>query len=118
MAEIAGDAKMSAANLYRYFDNKQELGVACAKQCIEEFFDALRAVVRRPGFSAAQCLVELARATVQWTYCHTAQQPRVNELVDMILGHRPDVVYWRDSCTCALIAEIFVARQRFSRVRY
>jgi len=32
MAEIAGDVGMSAANLYRYFDNKHELVEACVQQ--------------------------------------------------------------------------------------
>ena len=36
MAEVAGDCTMSAANLYRYFDNKLAIGAALAKQCLAE----------------------------------------------------------------------------------
>ena len=31
MAEIAGDCGMSAANLYRYFENKEDIGVHTAR---------------------------------------------------------------------------------------
>ena len=105
MVEIAGDASMSAANLYRYFDNKQELGVASAKICIERSFAALRLVVRTPDLSATECLREFCIETVRWTYINTAEQPRVNELVEMILSHRPDMVNWRNSRICGLLAE-------------
>ena len=36
MAEIAKDCCMSAANLYRYFKNKQEIGVSIALKCMRE----------------------------------------------------------------------------------
>jgi len=32
MAEVATDCSMSAANLYRYFENKLEIGIAIANQ--------------------------------------------------------------------------------------
>jgi AcrR family transcriptional regulator len=106
MAEIAGDAHMSAANLYRYFDNKQELGVACAKRCMDELFAALRAVVRRGGSEAADTLVAFAVELARWTHSNTANEPRINELVQMITSERKDVVVWRESRLHGLIAEI------------
>lgn len=106
MAEIAGDARMSAANLYRYFDNKQELGVACAKRCIEEMFQLLRVTVRQHETSASKQLVDFAVQIVRYTHEISVEQPRVNELVEMITRERHEVVRWRDSRICALIAEI------------
>lgn len=35
-AEIADDCRMSAANLYRYFRNKQEITVACVDNNIQQ----------------------------------------------------------------------------------
>ena len=106
MAEIAGDARMSAANLYRYFDNKQELGVACAKRCIEEMFQALRIVIRQQDAPASTLLMTFVVEIVRWTHETTAEQPRVHELVEMITRERHEVVRWRDSRICGLIAEI------------
>lgn len=36
MAEIANEAGMSAANLYRYFKNKQDIVAECADRCIDD----------------------------------------------------------------------------------
>ena len=36
MAEIAKDCEMSAGNLYRYFENKKEIGAGCAKRCMQQ----------------------------------------------------------------------------------
>ena len=106
MAEIAGDADMSAANLYRYFDNKQGLGVACAKRCIEDMLQALRSTIRQPEASASELLIAFAGETVRLTHETKAEQPRVNELVEIVTRERHEVVHWRDSRICGLIAEI------------
>lgn len=34
MAELASDCDMSAGNLYRYFENKEEIGVSIARRCM------------------------------------------------------------------------------------
>ena len=36
MAEIAQDCSMSAANLYRFFKSKQDIGAALAGRCMTE----------------------------------------------------------------------------------
>ena len=41
MAEIAQDCQMSAANLYRYFDNKQDIGAAISQLCLADKIDVL-----------------------------------------------------------------------------
>jgi AcrR family transcriptional regulator len=104
MAEIAGDADMSAANLYRYVDKKQELGVSCAKRCIEDLIQALRSTIRRPEASASEMPMAFAAEIVRLTHEITAEQPRVNELVEMVTRERHEVVRWRDSRICGLIA--------------
>ncbi|MEM7407973.1 MAG: TetR/AcrR family transcriptional regulator [Pseudomonadota bacterium] len=106
MAEIARDASMSAANLYRYFESKQELGVACAKRCMEELFAVLRQVVRGPCGSARACLEDFAGEIALWTHDQCGEEPRINELVEMILSERQDIVFWRESRVTGLIAEI------------
>ena len=60
MAEIAEDTGMSAANLYRYFENKQDIAGACACRCMNEGLDLLRATLRD---SPARCAASTTRPT-------------------------------------------------------
>ena len=46
MAEIADDTGMSAANLYRYFKNKQDIVAECTARCVDERLHRPRAVAR------------------------------------------------------------------------
>ncbi len=106
MAEIAGDIGMSAANLYRYFRNKQDIAAACAQRCIATQVDLLRAVVRAPGLSAAEklerCTLEMLRFT--WETAH--DQPRINELVNHVILEHGHIVHDKVRESCALLAEI------------
>lgn len=106
MAEIASDAGMSAANLYRYFVNKQDLGSACADRCMEALYTTLRNVVRAPGLSAGECLEQLVIAMVRWTHGHASEQPRIRELVEMIAQERREIVHRGDMRVDALLAEV------------
>ena len=54
MAEIAEDVDMSAANLYRYFEDKQDIAAACAGRCMGGRAELLREVVKRPGLAAGR----------------------------------------------------------------
>ena len=56
MAEIAADVAMSAANLYRYFENKQDIAAACAKRYLLDRIAFLREIVQRPGLAATERL--------------------------------------------------------------
>ena len=56
MAEIATDVGMSAANLYRYFKNKQEIIAECASRSMCERLDCLTIAIRKSGMSAVDRL--------------------------------------------------------------
>ena len=56
MAEIAGECGMSAANIYRFFKNKDEIVAEMANGWFRKVEGALREVLRRPGLSAAERL--------------------------------------------------------------
>lgn len=106
MAEIADDVGMSTANLYRYFENKQDLAAVCASRCIGEQIEVLREVVHRPGLSASQRLEEFVLAMLHHTHTLTADQPRVNELVETVARERQEIVHQKNEAMYALIAEI------------
>ncbi len=106
MAEIAHDTGMSAANLYRYFKNKQDIAAACAQRCISTQVDLLREVVRMPGLTAAEklerCTLEMLRFT--WETAH--DQPRINELVNHVILKHSNIVHDKVRKSCSLLAEI------------
>jgi AcrR family transcriptional regulator len=106
MAEIADDAGMSAANLYRYFPGKLDIGTACARSCISDALDALGGVVRQPGISAEDRLEAFVLAMLAGTQALIADNPRINELVETIASERQDIVHWKNDRLKSYIAEI------------
>jgi len=112
MAEIAKDCGMSAANLYRYFENKQDIGAAFAQQCMLERADILREVVRRPGLSATDRLQEYTLAMLRHNHQTTTNQPNINELVLLITSERQDIIRQKVATEQSLIAEILCEGNR------
>ncbi len=92
MAEIAGDCRMSAANLYRYFRNKEDLAQAIARHYFQQMQDGLRAVIERPGLTAAQQIEAMVLAMLQLTYERFSAKPGLLSLVDYITQSCWDLV--------------------------
>ncbi|MCW9023912.1 MAG: TetR/AcrR family transcriptional regulator [Gammaproteobacteria bacterium] len=106
MIEIASDVGMSAANLYRYYTNKQDIAAACAQQCIGSQIEMLRAAVQQTGLSAAEKLHQCTQEMLRYTHETTSQQPKLNELVNVIVSDRQDIVHNKIQQSCALLAEV------------
>lgn len=77
MSELAKDVAMSAANIYRYFESKQDLGAVCCGRWNEERLDLLRRAVRGPHRSAAQRLADFVAANLHMTHKLALEQPRM-----------------------------------------
>ena len=60
MAEIAKDCDMSAANIYRFYDSKEEILAALVDGIFRQTEDLLREVISRPGISSAERLEAFA----------------------------------------------------------
>lgn len=108
MAEIAKDSDMSAANLYRYFKNKQDIAAACANQCMCDQLEIMRELVRQPSSSAAEKLRNFAIEGLKATHLLFVDQPKINELVEFITSERQDIVHEKLKNQHALITEILV----------
>ena len=106
MAEIAEDADMSAANLYRYFEDKQDITAACAQRCMRQRLELLREVIRKPGLSAGERLESFVLTMLRYTHEQTHQQKKINELVEIVTSERPELVHEKNKAEQALIAEI------------
>lgn len=92
MAEIANDVGMSAANLYRYFDNKLDIGAALTQRCFCDRNALLQAVVDRRDLTAAQKLEEFVLCLLRYTHTEFSESPKVNELVDIIVEERREII--------------------------
>lgn len=106
MAEIAEDADMSAANLYRYFEDKQDIAAACAGRCMGQRMERLRAVLRQPAMSAGERLEQFVLTMLRCTHEQFHQQKKIDELIETVARERPQFVYEKNKAEQALIAEI------------
>ncbi|WP_455366862.1 TetR/AcrR family transcriptional regulator [Kaarinaea lacus] len=92
MAEIAKDCDMSAANLYRYFENKLAIGAALACNCLNQDIENLKKIVFDKQLSPADKLQNVVLATLDFTYTQWSDTPRINEMVTAICHERVDIV--------------------------
>ncbi len=91
MAEIARDCGMSAANLYRYFENKLDIGAALANQCLFEKEQKLSLIVNDNTTTSAEKLKAFIDYVLDYTYHHFDASPRIGELIEAMTVQRPDV---------------------------
>lgn len=108
MVEIAADTGMSAANLYRYFNSKQDIIAECANRCMCERVDRLRVAIRKSGMSAIEQLEAYVLTDLNMSREMAEGDERISELVNNITLERPDMVYKKVEAENALIAEILL----------
>lgn len=105
MSEIAGDCDMSAANIYRYFENKLAIGAQLSTRCLAEERAALASVIADDDAAAIR-LERFVLASLEHTFSRWSQQPRINELVEVIARERPDVVNSHIEAKRGLLAQL------------
>jgi len=106
MAEIADDVSMSAANLYRYFQNKQDIAAACADRCMCNRIDHLKEAIRQKDLSASRRLHIFALEGYRHNREMMRDTPKINELVETVSSTRPEIVQHKIKAQVGLIAEI------------
>lgn len=112
MAEIAKDCDMSAANIYRFFKNKSEIGSEVALRSFKKNEAFLRKVLQRDGLSAAKRLELFAVESLGYLVKEFSESPELAELVNFIANERWDVVTRRMDMFRSLIAEILAEGNR------
>ncbi len=116
MAEIAEDVNMSAANLYRYFRNKQDIAVECASHCMVDLHSLLENVVHLPNLNAIQRLHMFVQTALRYNFEMMRDAPRLSELVENITTNHPQLISERNQKIESLVATILqqgVADQEF-----
>ena len=92
MAEIAKDCGMSAANLYRHFENKLDIGANLACECLDNKTIGIRDIVQQKQQPAAERLQNIILNSLNFTYGQWSENPRLNEMVNAICDDRMDIV--------------------------
>lgn len=92
MAEIAKDCGMSAANLYRHFENKLDIGANLACECLGNKTIGVRDIVQQKQQPASERLQNIVLSNLNYTYGQWSENPRMNEMVNAICGDRMDIV--------------------------
>lgn len=92
MAEIAKDCGMSAANLYRYFENKLAIGASLACNCLDEGVEKLKETVLDKQVPPSDRLHQFILSMFEHTYSNWSETPRMNEMVTAICHERTDIV--------------------------
>jgi AcrR family transcriptional regulator len=106
MAEIAEDAGMSAANIYRYFKNKEMIAAECAKNWMCERTQTLKSVIRDNHASAIEKLEHYVLTTLQVSQNKAKENRKIDEICAEITKNRPDLVYDKIKNEESLIMEI------------
>ena len=106
MAEIAKDAGMSAANIYRYYKSKEEIAAACAKNCMCEKVDVLKDIVRDTNLNATEKLEKFVFATLELSQESALENRKIDEVCVEITKSKPELIYEKINNTNALLVEI------------
>jgi AcrR family transcriptional regulator len=80
VADIAGELKMSPANVYRFFPSKNAIIEAICQRCLSELEDRAWAVARSRG-SAAERLERLVLEILAYHRENHLTEQRVNDMV-------------------------------------
>ena len=117
MAEIAKDCRMSAANLYRYFENKEDIVVEIGNQCLHDKAAILREVLKQPGLTAPQRFEAFVLAALRYTHNLFSAQPHLSELVEFLCRERADAAACHMETYRDLLAEVLEEGNRTGEFR-
>lgn len=106
MAEIAKDCHMSAANIYRHFEGKNDILAILALEIFKQQESQLNNIVKSSASSSAEKLHIFFQKALQITWQYVTEQPKMQEMVDFICHERLDLVQAQGEVKNRLIAEI------------
>ncbi|MGB1801321.1 MAG: TetR/AcrR family transcriptional regulator [Gammaproteobacteria bacterium] len=106
MAEIAEDAGMSAANLYRYYKNKEDIAAACSKCHMNEKAEALKEIVRNKNLTATEKLEKYVIATLHASQDAALENKKIDEVCAEIMKSNSEMIHNKIANSRALLVEI------------
>jgi len=106
MAEIADKCGMSAANIYRFFENKDEIVAEMAIRYFRTVESSLREVVKRTRLAASERLEEFVVAMLSHSHNLCSCEEKKSESVGYIIGRRADLIEKHQEAMRSLLAEV------------
>ena len=106
MNEIAKDCNMSAANIYRFFKNKNDIAAALALESFHEAETLLKALARESQKAPVEKLKAFTIAQVRMNYEMFNEQPNCFEVVNYIMAEREDLIMPHADRITSFLAEI------------
>lgn len=91
LVEVAEAADMSAANLYRFFENKLDIAAALARRILDQREQVLRAAVADTPRSAAERLENFVLAALRFDRDLEARSQHLPKLLDRVIEERKEV---------------------------
>ena len=89
MQEIAEDCGMSAANIYRYYENKQAIAAVVVEADLDRLYDACQRAVEAAGPHLVTQLTALFEAIIDTTRRQIKQTPLLFELSMAVTREMP-----------------------------
>ncbi len=105
MAEIAADAGMCAANLYRHFRNKEDLAVACVARLLERKLEEGIAAARRQD-DALEALRAFLLTRLRIGHAHFAGTRHLFDMMRLINERHRDLLLDYEARVIQAIADI------------
>lgn len=91
LVEVAEAADMSAANLYRFFENKLDIAAALALRMLDQREQMLRAAALDMSRSAAERLENFVLAALRFDRDLEAQSQHLPKLIERVIEERKEV---------------------------
>ncbi|MDX1519518.1 MAG: TetR/AcrR family transcriptional regulator [Gammaproteobacteria bacterium] len=93
MSEIAADSGMSTANIYRYFENKQEIASRCVSICIRDRIERVEDASGNEHLRARDKLRVFVQTLLKNCHETYSQDVKIHELVIFISNEHPDIIH-------------------------
>ena len=112
MTDIARGCHMSAANIYRFYDGKEEILAEIAGNVLKDIENKLSDVIRRPKLSAAMKLETFIVENLQHLDMICSCHAKLDEALEYIKGKRPNLFGWHMETKRSMVAEILAEGNR------
>lgn len=117
MQEIAGDCGMSAANLYRYYEGKLDIGAAVLARELDQVHAACDEALAQAGPALAEKLTAFFHAIIDTTRRQKRQSPLLSDLFVTVVRVQPRVRVEFAATLKRKIAALLDAAQKVGAVR-
>ncbi len=114
MADIAKECDMSPANLYRFYDGKDEIIAEITRNVFDEINKKIRDVLHRPGLSASERLETFIVEEMRLVDMICSCNEKIDEAIKYLQKKKPDLFNQQTDVKRSMIAEILAEGNRRS----